>query len=141
MLVIIYFGCRMSICRFFCPKPPFLPVLTLTFLKFILRMEFCRKQKQYQYVFITKNLLSRKDMKNRSKTDIVRITLLLCTLFVVSTLFGGCALLNGAPGETKSEVRQKHSVIVKTQKKQIQDDWNSVLLLNKPSKLSDRYVR
>jgi hypothetical protein len=76
-------------------------------------------------------------MKNRSKTDIARVTLLLCTLFVVAMLFSGCA----APGETKAEVHERHSVIVKTQKKQIQNDWDALLLLNKSSRLSDRYIR
>lgn len=76
-------------------------------------------------------------MKNRSKTDIAHVTLLLCALFVAAALFSGCA----APGETKAEVRQRHCVIVKTQNKQIQSDWDALLLLNKSSKLSDRYIR
>ena len=76
-------------------------------------------------------------MKNRPKTDITRITVLLCALFAVATLLGGCQ----APGETRIEIYQRHSVIVKTQKKQIQNDMDAVLLLNKSSRLSDKYVR
>ena len=77
-------------------------------------------------------------MKNRSKTDIKRITLLSCGLFVVAMVLSGCS---GAAGETKAEVQQRHKVIVQTQKKQIQNDWDSLLLLNKSSRLSDKYVR
>ena len=76
-------------------------------------------------------------MRNRSRTDIRRITILLCSLFVVALLLSGCA----APGETSAEVNERHNVIVQTQKKQIQNDWDAVLLLNKSSRLSDKYVR
>lgn len=79
-------------------------------------------------------------MTNRSKTGIVRITLLLCAFFAAVAMFSGCRL-DGAAGETKSEVQQRHTVIVETQKKQIQDDWDALLLLNKSSRLSDKYVR
>ena len=71
-------------------------------------------------------------MTNRPKTDIKRITLLLCVLFVVATLVAGCQ----APGETRAEISERHSVIVKTQNKQIQNDWDAILLLNKSKPLN-----
>ena len=80
-------------------------------------------------------------MTNRSKIDIKRVSRLLCVLFVAALMQGGCSWFNGAPGETKSEGQQRHNVIVQTQKKQFQDDLDTVLLLNKSSKLSDKYVR
>jgi hypothetical protein len=83
-------------------------------------------------------------MTNRSNTGIVRITLLLCVLFAAAMLFSGCSsrvALDGAAGETRAEVQERHKVIVKTQKKQMQNDWDAILLLNKSSRLSDKYVR
>ena len=105
-------------------------------------MVFCRKQKEHLIrIYFKEPKLLRKDMTNRSKTDIKRVTRLLCVLFVVASLQSGCSWFNGAPGETKAEVQERHKVIVKTQKQQIQDDWDAVLLLNKSSRLSDKYVR
>jgi hypothetical protein len=80
-------------------------------------------------------------MTNRSKTDIKRVARLLCVLFVGASLQSGCSWFNGAPGETKAQVQQRHKVIVKSQKKQIQNDLDAVLLLNKSSRLSDKYIR
>ncbi len=80
-------------------------------------------------------------MTNRPKTDIKRVVRLLCVLFIAASLQSGCSWFNGAPGETKSQVQQRHKVIVQTQKKQIQDDWDALFLLNKSSRLSDKYVR
>ncbi len=80
-------------------------------------------------------------MRNRSKTDIKRVVRLLCILFIAALLQSGCSWFSGAPGETKGQVQQRHKVIVQTQKKQIQNDWDALLLLNKSSKLSDKYVR
>ena len=51
----------------------------------------------------------------------------------------GCNM--GAPGETASQVRQRHVDVSKTNLIQVQSDLDAVLLLNKPSRLSDKAIR
>lgn len=72
-------------------------------------------------------------IKNKSIWHTV-IWALLAAMLV--TLFG-CA----APGRTASEVHRDHARKVITENKQLQDDWDDVLMLDRPSRLSDKYVR
>jgi len=76
-------------------------------------------------------------MKKSDKKDISRLISCLCILIIAAVCISGCA----APGESRAEIRQRHLGIVNVQKQQIQNDWDALLLLNKPSKLSDKYVR
>ena len=76
--------------------------------------------------------------ENMKRSTIIMYSGLFCVVLAVLMTASGC--MSGA-GETRAEVEERHNVIVQTQKKQIQNDWDSVLLLNKSSKLSDKYVR
>jgi len=61
-----------------------------------------------------------------------------CILCVTALCFSGCFK---GPGETKSQVHQKHMRVINTSRRQIQDDIDSFLLLDKPSKLNDKVIR
>jgi len=76
-------------------------------------------------------------MNKFNQKDISRLIFCLCILTIAAVCLSGCA----APGESRAEIRQRHLGIVSVQKQQIQNDWDALLLLNKPSKLSDKYVR
>lgn len=61
-----------------------------------------------------------------------------CILCVTALCLSGCFK---GPGETTSQVHQKHMRVINTSRRQMQDDIDSVLLLDKPSKLSDKVIR
>ena len=61
-----------------------------------------------------------------------------CILFVTVLCLSGC--MRGA-GETKSQVHQKHMRVIDTSKRQLQDDVDALLLLDKPSRLNDKVIR
>ena len=46
-----------------------------------------------------------------------------------------------SPGETSSEVHRRHMRVIRNDALQIQDDVDAVLLLDKPSRLSDKVQR
>lgn len=54
-------------------------------------------------------------------------------------LFTGCAMQ--APGETADEVTIKRKRVIRTSMKQLQSDLDIYMMLDKPSKLSDRIIR
>ena len=54
------------------------------------------------------------------------------------TIFGGCA---GTPGETAQEVNRRHIRVLDTAHKELQDDIDAWMMLDQPSRLSDRIVR
>ena len=54
-------------------------------------------------------------------------------------LFTGCAMQ--APGETADEVSIRHKRVIKTTMMQMQADLDAYMMLDKPSKLSDRIIR
>ena len=67
-------------------------------------------------------------------------------LFMTCCFLLGCAILLNlcgcsSPGETRTEVNERHMRVIKTQNRQIQDDMDAVLLLDRPSKLSDKITR
>ena len=61
----------------------------------------------------------------------------LCLVSAILICISGCA---GA-GETSSEVRDRHKTIMRSDLHMIQDDVDAVLLLDKPTKLSDKLTR
>ncbi len=63
-----------------------------------------------------------------------------CILCVVALCLSGCFKFKG-PGETTSQVHQRHMRVINTSRRQMQDDIDAVLLLDKPSKLSDKVIR
>ena len=60
-----------------------------------------------------------------------------CVLLLGTCWLTGCS----APGETSSEVRMRHKRILKNNLQQAQNDIDAILLIDKPSKLSDKVVR
>lgn len=63
--------------------------------------------------------------------------ILVILLAAVSILATGCA----APGMTKKEVHRRHIDMVNNNLLQMQDDIDAVLLIDRPSRLSDMVVR
>ncbi len=61
-----------------------------------------------------------------------------CLLITITFALVGCG---GSSGETAAEVHRRHIDVVRTNNLQIQDDLDALFMLDKPSKLSDRYVR
>ena len=60
----------------------------------------------------------------------------LCLLCIIC--LAGCF---GSPGETSTEVNRRHERVIRNNALQIRDDADAFLLLDKPSKLSDKVVR
>lgn len=61
-----------------------------------------------------------------------------CIICATALCFSGCFK---ATGETTSEVHQRHMRVINTQRRQMQNDIDSFLLLDKPSRLSDKVIR
>ena len=78
-------------------------------------------------------------MKNSIITKCLVVALWLCVLAGLVAVNTGC--FAGSPGETRGEVHRRHMRVIKTQAQQIQDDIDAVLLLNKPSKLTEKPTR
>ena len=78
-------------------------------------------------------------MKNSIITKCLTVVLWLCVLAGLIAVNTGC--FAGSPGETTSEVHRRHMRAINTQKQQIQDDIDAVLLLNKPSRLTKKPTR
>ena len=75
------------------------------------------------------------------KTDFFkysRVMFCFCILCVTALCISGCFK---GPGETTSQVHQKHMRVINTSRRQMQDDIDSTLLLDKPSRLSDKVIR
>lgn len=78
-------------------------------------------------------------MKTSSITSWVRSVLFAGILALVGAGLGGCSM--GTPEETAMEVNERHRHIIWSNLKQIQSDVDAYLMLDQPSKLSDRIVR
>ena len=63
--------------------------------------------------------------------------IMLVLLVAVSLLATGCA----APGLTKNEVRRRHIDTFRNDLWQMQDDIDSVLMIDRPNRLSSMMVR
>ena len=61
----------------------------------------------------------------------------LCLFAAILVSISGCA----GTGETASEVRDRHKTIMKSELRMVQDDVDAVLLLDKPTRLSDKLTR
>ncbi|HEG42628.1 hypothetical protein LCGC14_2631980 [marine sediment metagenome] len=61
----------------------------------------------------------------------------LCLISAILICVSGCA---GA-GETASEVRDRHKTVVKSGLRMVQDDVDAFLLIDRPTKLSDKLTR
>jgi hypothetical protein len=69
----------------------------------------------------------------------VRSALMVGLVTLVGVVLGGCNL--GTPEETAQEVNRRHRHIIWNDTKQIQSDVDAFLMLDRPSKLTDRIVR
>ncbi len=76
-------------------------------------------------------------MMNKWFTGCSRATICLCVLALFAVVLAGC----GTPAETADEVRIRHTIDNKTRMPQIQDDLDTVLMMNEPSRLTEMYVR
>ena len=68
----------------------------------------------------------------------VRLILCLLLLSVVVSCLAGCG---GAPGLTSKDVHRRHVDVVKTDMLQLQDDIDAILMIDRPSRLSEKLTR
>lgn len=81
-------------------------------------------------------------MKKLSIRRYIRLTLCFCLFAILIGSLAACGrIAKGSPGETASEVHTRHVGVVKTNWLEIQDDIDAVLMLDKPSRLSDKLIR
>ena len=76
-------------------------------------------------------------MINKWFTGCSRAAICLCVLALFAVALAGCGTL----AETSDEVEIRHTLINKTNMKQIRDDLDSILMRKEPSKLTEMYVR
>ena len=67
-----------------------------------------------------------------------RIAFSLCVLCMITLYLVGCM---SAPGQTSDEVQIKQMRTLKSNTKQLQDDIDTLYLLDRPSRLSDKAIR
>lgn len=75
------------------------------------------------------------------KTDFFkysRVVFRFSIICVTALCFSGCFK---AAGETTSEVHQRHMRVINTSRRQMQDDIDALLLMDRPSRLSDKVIR
>ena len=77
-------------------------------------------------------------MKKLNIREYISLGLYLCLFAVLIGSLAGCM---GAAGETTKEVHTRHVGVVKTNWIQAQNDIDAVLMLDKPSRLSDKLIR
>jgi len=75
------------------------------------------------------------------KTDFFKYSGLISRLSILcAVIFCLAGCMQGA-GQTRKEEDQKHMRIINTGTRQMQDDFDSLLHLDKPSRLSDKVIR
>jgi len=78
-------------------------------------------------------------MKNRIIAQCLTAALWFCVLAGLVVVNTGC--FAGSPGETRGEVHRRHMRVISTDKLQRQDDIDALLLLDRPSRLSEKPIR
>ncbi len=78
-------------------------------------------------------------MKNRIIAQCLTAALWLCVLAGLVAVNTGC--FAGSLGETRGEVHRRHMRVISTDKLQRQDDIDAVLLLDRPSRLTEKPIR
>jgi hypothetical protein len=76
-------------------------------------------------------------MINKWFSGCFRAAICLCVLALFTVALAGCGTL----AETSDEVRIRHTLINKTNTKQMQDDIDTVLMMEQPSRLTEMHVR
>ncbi len=77
-------------------------------------------------------------MKKTNFLKYSRVVFCFCILCATALCLSGCFK---AAGETASEVHQRQMRIINTSRRQMQDDIDAVLLLDRPSRLNDKVIR
>ncbi len=81
-------------------------------------------------------------MKRLNISKCVRLGLCLCLFAILTCSLTACSGKSlAAPGETVREVHTRHVSTIKTNWLQVQDDIDAVLMLDSPSRLSDKLIR
>ena len=62
-------------------------------------------------------------------------------VLLLAAVLSGCALSTGSAGETHAEVQRRHKRIYESSHLQLQDDIDAWLLMDRPSRLSDKVIR
>lgn len=76
-------------------------------------------------------------MKNNHISRHVRSILCLFLLSVVASCLVGCS----APGQTAGQVHRRHVDATRTYMLQMQDDVDAILMIDRPSRLSEKITR
>ena len=81
-------------------------------------------------------------MKKLNIRKYVRLILCFCLFAVLIVSLTACSgSTRATPGETASEVHSRHVSVIKTNWLHAQDDIDAVLMLDQPSRLSDKLIR
>ena len=76
-------------------------------------------------------------MKNVLFSRHFRVIVCVCVLCSVGLCLSGC----GTPGQTSAEVHRRQGNALRTNQLQLQDDVDTVLMVEQPSRLSDKFTR
>ena len=76
-------------------------------------------------------------MKNLAVYSCFRNVVCICLFAAFAVCLCGC----GGAGETAGEVKDRHGAIMRTQMHMIQDDVDAVILLDRPTRLTDKLTR
>jgi hypothetical protein len=81
-------------------------------------------------------------MKRAKKTRILvsGLRALAAVIFVCALLAGGCGSWARQPGETIAEGNRRHSRALSINQQEMMQDIDTFLLLDKPSKLTDKRI-
>jgi hypothetical protein len=81
-------------------------------------------------------------MKKLNIRRCIRLILCFCLFAILIGSLTACrGSMRSTPGETVREVHTRHVGVVKTNWLEMQDDIDAVLMLDKPSRLSDKLIR
>jgi hypothetical protein len=81
-------------------------------------------------------------MKKLNIRRYIRLILCFCLFAILICSLTACrGSTRAAPGETVREVHTRHVGVVKTNWLEMQDDIDAVMMLDKPSRLSDKLIR
>jgi len=68
----------------------------------------------------------------------LRFLALAAAAYVLMVLLAGCSLRH--PGETRAEIDRRHSRVLRLNNEMMLSDLDKVLLLDRPSKLTDKRI-
>jgi len=85
-----------------------------------------------------KSVTTVENRKERRRGLSLRFLALAAAAYVLMVLLAGCSLRH--PGETRAEIDRRHSRVLRLNNEMMLSDLDKVLLLDRPSKLTDKRI-